>query len=108
MNMQTEMHQHHLQWQKPQFGWLKCNVDVRFHNESSKTSAGWCLRDHRGQYVMAGSSWRQGNCPIIEGEAMAMIEAMKEMEQRGFAHVIFESDSKNVVDVIHSHALEIL
>jgi ribonuclease HI len=51
---------------------------------------------------MAGTAWYQGKCSIIEGEAMALLEAMKTMEQHGFSHVIYETDSKNVVDAIHN------
>ncbi|MCI21718.1 hypothetical protein A2U01_0042888, partial [Trifolium medium] len=39
---------------------------------------------------------------IIEGEAMTIKEAMSETIQRGFTQVIFESDSKVVVDAILS------
>jgi ribonuclease HI len=39
---------------------------------------------------------------ILEGEAMAIIEAMEVMMEKGFSYVIFESDSKLVVDAISS------
>jgi hypothetical protein len=49
------MQMQQIQWQRPQFGWFKCNVDV---NDSCTTSAGWFLietmrdnlerRDHLG------------------------------------------------------------
>jgi ribonuclease HI len=38
----------------------------------------------------------------LEGEAMALKEVIYEVKQRGFSHVMFESDSKSVVDVITS------
>jgi ribonuclease HI len=38
----------------------------------------------------------------MEGEAMAVIEAMEEMMERGISFVTFESDSKLVVDAISS------
>ncbi|PNY13030.1 hypothetical protein L195_g009677, partial [Trifolium pratense] len=38
----------------------------------------------RGQFVSAVTSWLQGRYSIIEGEAIAMMEAMKEVVQRGF------------------------
>jgi ribonuclease HI len=38
----------------------------------------------------------------LEGEAMALIEAMEEVLHRGYSFVIFESDSKLVVDAISS------
>jgi hypothetical protein len=47
-NMQQ---QHMVSWQKPPQGWYKCNG---FHNESSKTSSGWCLCDHMGRFISMG------------------------------------------------------
>ncbi|GAU38425.1 hypothetical protein TSUD_396050 [Trifolium subterraneum] len=96
--MQPSQEQQVQQWQKPLFGWYKCNVDAGFHNERRKTSAGWCVPDHAGQFIMAGTSWDQGKCSIIEGETIALLEAMKEMARRGFIYVIFETDSKRVVE----------
>jgi ribonuclease HI len=91
-----------VQWQKPPTGWLKCNTDAAFHNDSNQTSAGWILRDHLGRFVMAGTTWIQGKCSSLEGEAIALFEAIKAKEQQRFTHIIFESDSKNVVDAIKS------
>jgi ribonuclease HI len=75
---------------------------VGFHNESNKTSVGWCLRDHRDSFVFAGTFWREGKCSIVEGGSFAILQAMKEMEYRGITQVIFETDSKCVVDAIHT------
>jgi ribonuclease HI len=66
-----------------------------------KTSLGWCVRDHDGRFVVAGTSWKYGNYSIIEGEAMTLLDAMKEVEHIGLRNVIFETDSKSVVDAIH-------
>jgi hypothetical protein len=89
-----------LQWQKPPEGWYKCNVDAGFHRDCNKTSGGWCLRDHSGMFVAAGTSWLEGNCSVIEGEAIALLHSMRAMVQRGVSHAIFESDSKSLVDAI--------
>jgi ribonuclease HI len=78
-----------------------CNVDVGFHDAKGRACAGLCVRDHMGMFILAGSSWIQRKCSTIEGEAAAMLEAMKELEQRGFTNVVFETDSKNVADAIH-------
>ncbi|GAU41624.1 hypothetical protein TSUD_81100 [Trifolium subterraneum] len=96
--MQPPQEQQVQQWQKPPFGWYKCNVDAGFYNERRKTSAGWCVCDHAGQFIMAGTSWEQGKCSIIEGEAITLLETMKEMTRRGLTYVIFETDSKRVVE----------
>ncbi|MCI80749.1 hypothetical protein A2U01_0102020, partial [Trifolium medium] len=52
-----------------------------FHNVEGKTSLGWCVRDHDGRFVAAGTSWKYGNWSIIEGDAMALFDAMKEVER---------------------------
>ncbi|MCI19614.1 trypsin/chymotrypsin inhibitor, partial [Trifolium medium] len=70
----AEQQQQTLQWQRPAQGWYKCNVDAGFHHESEKTTA---------------------------GEALALFEAMKEVEQRGLSNVIFETDSTSVREAIH-------
>jgi ribonuclease HI len=94
--------QQQIRWEKPPVGWFKCNTDAAFHDDSNRTSAGWILRNYTGNFVMAGAAWYQGKYSIIEGEAKALLEAMRTMEQNGFSHVIFETDSKNVVDAIHN------
>ncbi|PNX63316.1 receptor-like protein kinase, partial [Trifolium pratense] len=66
-----------VRWEKPGVGWIKCNVDVVFVVGSGVTS-------------------------IVEGEALALLHAMKEAIHRGFERVQFESDSKLLVDAIHS------
>jgi ribonuclease HI len=89
-----------LRWQKPSDGWFKCNTDAGFHRDLNRTSGGWCLRDHRGMFVSAGTSWLEGNCSVIEGEAAALLDAIQQLEQRGISHVIVETDSKSLVDAI--------
>jgi hypothetical protein len=54
-----------------------------------------------GSFCIGRSSWLQGKFSIIEGEAIALMVTMKEVKRRGFANVIFETDSKSVVDVTH-------
>jgi ribonuclease HI len=98
----NDQRQQQLQWQTPPVGWFKCNTDAGFHDSPNRTSTCWILRNYTGNFVMAGTAWYQGKCSIIEGKAMALLEAMKTMEQHGVSQVIFETDSKNVVDAIHN------
>jgi ribonuclease HI len=51
-------------------------------------------------FVSAGTSWLEGNCSVIEGEAAALLDAIQQLEQRGISHVIVETDSKSLVDAI--------
>jgi hypothetical protein len=64
-------------------------IDAGFHKEQNKTSTSWCLRDHTGRFVMAETTRLDENYTVVEGEAIALIEAMKAMEQRRLSHVIF-------------------
>jgi ribonuclease HI len=94
-----------LRWQKPPYCWYKCNIDAAFHSEQQRTSAGWILRDHHGMFVRAGTTWVEGNCSVIEGEALALLTALRELQEQGMSHVIIESDSQSLVNAIpHVHA----
>jgi ribonuclease HI len=73
---------------------------VGLHDEARKTSAGWCVRDSRGQYVLGGSSWIHGSCSSNKVEALALLEVMKELQQRGFNDVIFGIDAQKIVYAI--------
>ncbi|GAU21829.1 hypothetical protein TSUD_176750 [Trifolium subterraneum] len=87
-------------WQPPPLGKLKCNVDASFFKNAGACGWGWCIRGSNGQFILAGSNILFEKLNIMEGEAMAIKEAMCESIQRGFTQVIFESDSKLVVDAI--------
>jgi ribonuclease HI len=52
--------------------------------------------------VLAGTAWKEGIFSIVEGESIAILEAMKVIEQRGISNVIFETDSKSTVDAIQA------
>jgi ribonuclease HI len=68
----------------------------------NKATMGWCVRNHGGSFTIAWTSWKEGQYSIIEGEAYALLEALKVIQQQGLTQVIFETDSKSVVDVIHN------
>jgi hypothetical protein len=47
------------------------------------------LCDHRGMFVAGGTTWMEGSCSILEGEFIALLEALQEMVRQGVSHVIF-------------------
>jgi ribonuclease HI len=57
--------------------------------------------------VLGGSSWIDGTCSSNEAEALALLEAMKELQQRGFNDVIFEIDAQNIVYATHHRTVGI-
>ncbi|GAU16801.1 hypothetical protein TSUD_200440 [Trifolium subterraneum] len=91
-----------IKWKQPPPGYLKCNVDASFYDTAEATGWGWCLRDYRGRFVLAGTNLMYTKLNILEGEAMAIKEALEKFMQRDLTRVIFESDSKVVVNAIHS------
>ncbi|XP_045791962.1 uncharacterized protein LOC123886715 [Trifolium pratense] len=66
----------------------------------NKSSTGWCFRNARGHFVMVETTLLYGNCSIVEGESLALFQAMKALTQSGISNVIFETDFKSVVDAI--------
>jgi ribonuclease HI len=91
-----------MQWQQPTHRYLKCNVDASFFTAAASTGCGWVLRDYRGHFKLAGTNIVPSPFSVLEGEAMALLQAMEEVTQRGLSYVLFESDSKFVVDAISS------
>jgi hypothetical protein len=85
------------QWQRPVLGWWKCNVDASFYGNTEHTSWGWCIHNLQGQFVAAGCYYVADKLTIIEGEALALLEAISE------ASSMFESDFKTVVDAVHTN-----
>ncbi|GAU41353.1 hypothetical protein TSUD_390390 [Trifolium subterraneum] len=83
--------------------WLKCNVDASFSQASGHMGWGWCLRNSNGVFVAAGINMSTHKLTIVEGEAMAILEAMCEAISRRWFNIVFESDSKVVVDAIHAN-----
>jgi ribonuclease HI len=64
---------------------------------------GWCLHNYRGRFILFPEliSCIHTKLNTLEDEAMTIKEAIEEIMQRHLSHVIFESDSKVVVDAIH-------
>ncbi|GAU50607.1 hypothetical protein TSUD_410170 [Trifolium subterraneum] len=92
-----------IQWQQPRSGWRKCNVDASFHDESSHTGWGWCLCNLHGAFIVAGTNVSMHKFSTLEGEAMALLEAIHEASFRGWSNIVFESDSKIVVDALQTN-----
>ncbi|GAU37059.1 hypothetical protein TSUD_274200 [Trifolium subterraneum] len=67
-----------IQWQPPHPGYLRCNADASFYNADGKTGWGWCLWDHRGRFILASTNLINGRLTTLEGEAMAIKEAICE------------------------------
>jgi ribonuclease HI len=89
-------------WQKPRDGWWKCNVDASFSQNPHGMAYAWCLRDVNGEFIAAGTNSCNFHVTVTEGEALAILEAMRQCIERGWTNILFESDAKLVVEAVHS------
>lgn len=64
-------------WEPPPPGWLKCNMDAGFNKIGRTSNRGWCIRDNSGNFLMAGMTWDVGEYNVLEGEALALKDAIK-------------------------------
>jgi ribonuclease HI len=87
-------------WQRPRPDWWKCNVDASFIQGPYATGLGWCIRNSNGSFIVAGTNSHKHHFTVPEGEALAILEALRVASSRGWSNIIFESDSKVVVDAI--------
>ncbi|XP_058783244.1 uncharacterized protein LOC131657910 [Vicia villosa] len=91
------------QWTPPPVGWLKCNVDAGFNRNKGTSNRGWCIRDNMGHFVKTGVAWDVGTLSVLEVEALALKEAIQGTVDLHLDHVVFASDSQQVVQAIHSN-----
>jgi hypothetical protein len=91
------------QCQHPRNGWWKCNVDVSFSQASGHTGRGWCICNSYGIFVVARMNMCMHKLAIVEGEAMSILEAIREAISRGWSNIVFESDFKVMVYAIQAN-----
>jgi ribonuclease HI len=60
------------------------------------------MQNSDGIFVATGTNKCMHNFIATEGEAMAILEAMCEEIYRGWTNIVFDGDSKVVVDVIQA------
>jgi hypothetical protein len=82
------------QWQPPLQGYLKFNVDASLFVSNGATGWGWCIRDHLGRFILTGSNFIHERLNTIEGETLALKEAIHEVIQRGLPHVTLKMTLK--------------
>ena len=89
-------------WEKPCETWLKCNVDVAFHVSNHLTSFACCVRDSCGQFIRAHTKWQRSNMTVLEGEAVALLDAIHFADVYRWDRVVFEFDSATLVQALSS------
>jgi len=89
-----------IRWEKSNHGWLKCNVDIAFHSSEGISTTDCCFRNAEGVFVAGYSTWKSTHITVLEGEAIALQEAIQVAIAKGWDKVVFETDSRTLVDQI--------
>lgn len=81
-------------------------MDAAFPEGARITGLGMCLRDDTGAVRMARTCWHPIKLEVKEGEALGLFEAIQWTISLNLSNVIFEVDSKVVVDNVKSNVLD--
>ncbi|PNY00670.1 hypothetical protein L195_g011638 [Trifolium pratense] len=63
---------------------------------------GACFRDHVGNFVAGFTQRQRATLSTVEGEAWALLQAMKKANYRGLDRVQFESNSQVLTEAIRT------
>ncbi|XP_075473866.1 uncharacterized protein LOC142504911 [Primulina tabacum] len=88
------------EWRKPQYQFLKCNVDATFFTETRSMRFGMVVRDTEGKCIGCRSMVMEGLYEVKEGEAMGLCEALSWIREMNFNQVIFGMDAQIIVKAI--------
>jgi len=89
-------HQH---WQKPDSGWIKCNVDASFYDRDRTGSSGVVLRDHEGRTCGGTAKWYDHSMNALTTEARACLDGMLYAQGRGVRRLILQTDCQVLVNL---------
>ncbi|GAU38731.1 hypothetical protein TSUD_208420 [Trifolium subterraneum] len=94
------------EWTRPDAGTWKCNVDASFSRSRNKVGIGVCIRDDQGQFVLAKTEWYSPILDVDTGEALGLLSALKWVKDLHLNSVVFELDSKRVVDKFNNNMID--
>lgn len=80
----------------------KCNYDAGWLNANTQARAGWIFRDSEGNLKGAYQTLNGMLTSSLEAEFQALILAMQSAWLKGYRRVIFEGDSKQLLDLVES------
>ena len=66
------------------------------------TSFACCVRNSCEQFIWAQTKWQRANMTVLEGEAVALLEALHFVDVNRWDRVVFESDSSTLVQALSS------
>ncbi|CAL8989249.1 unnamed protein product [Prunus brigantina] len=89
-------------WSAPPHAYCKVNVDASWEKGSKVAGLGVVVRDSNA-VCLGGSCSTRLAASAIEAEAHAALSGVNLAAQMGISHVVFESDSKELVQSVKGH-----
>ena len=87
-------------WEKPKFGWVKCNVDVVVFASQGRIGFGCVIRNSEGSFLTARCAGMTGSFGVREAEALGIREALSWIKEIQFPCVIIEMDCLQVFQAL--------
>ncbi|CAA7041153.1 unnamed protein product [Microthlaspi erraticum] len=88
-------------WKRPKEGWIKCNSDGAWPKEGAKCGLGWVMRNQEGKVMWIGAKAIPKTRTVIEAELEALRWAMRFLRRFNYRKIVFESDSKELINMIN-------
>ena len=93
-------------WTPPPINVLKINFDGAFRAVQKDGAWGFCIRDHAGNGVLAGSGRLTAVHDALSAEGEACLAALKAAMELGISRVALETDSTNLVKALTSNSFD--
>lgn len=94
-----------LRWQRPSFGWTKCNTDGAFEPQHNQATAGWVIRNENGTYKGSAQARGRRSQDALECELQAILMALQHCWSLGHRRIIMESDCQKAIDILNNKRL---
>ncbi|KAH0679277.1 hypothetical protein KY284_020362 [Solanum tuberosum] len=88
-----------VRWLSPPINWLKCNTDGASRGNPRPSSTAFCIRNHLGNLIVAKGFKIQDSTNLV-AEARAIREGLVFCKDNMIKHVIIESDSMAMVQIL--------
>ena len=89
-------------WEKPEFRWIKVNVDVAVFCNRSITGLGSVVRDSSGSFISAHGTIYQMQLHPHMVETMGFREVLSWIKRSHLSKVVVEMDAQVVFNALHS------
>ncbi|KAL6530866.1 hypothetical protein OROGR_014726 [Orobanche gracilis] len=87
-------------WAPPPRGSLKVNTDGSCYQETSRMGGGGVVRDEHGHWILGFASQTWGGTAFM-AEITALRDGLEMVWNRGYRHVIFETDCEEILQALN-------